>query len=264
MAQGKKSLIVNQVGAGAGVAGLVGFAAFLVIAAVFFITENYFFALFFVSIGLLVYVTGTDVGRVLLSSFTIFFSSRHLLKQAAYMQETLNALRETLQFSRDSKGEIHVGPLQQGQKISLPGNPLVRDVQKLLDERKGYDYLEYIAHSYYVECHELYDYTSGNLDFVSVSMPIFGLMGTVLGLMSLFDNLGGDITVEALSPQLAMALKTTLYGALFATVYKIMGSRFEQRIRALDYDYETLCRALQVLVESKVQIEVTPEAKKTR
>ncbi len=253
----RKSLMVNQGGAGAGIAGLIGFLSLLAISGVFFVTENYFISLLFASLGLLVYVTGTDVARVFLSTFTIFFSSRHLIPKAMYIQETLAALRETLQFSRDSKGEIKVGPLVSGQIVPLPDNPLVKDIQRLLLEDKGFDYAEYIAHSYYVECHELYDFTSANMDFVAVSMPIVGLMGTVLGLMAMFDNLGGDITVEALSPQLAMALKTTLYGAFYSIIYKVLGSRFEQRIRGFEYDYETLCRGLQVLIENKVKVEIT-------
>jgi biopolymer transport protein ExbB/TolQ len=252
----KKSLLVNQGGAGAGVTGLVGFTGLMAVGGVFFVTENYFISSLLMSIALLVYVTGTDVGRVFLSAFTIFFSSRHLIPKAVYLQETLFALKEALHLYRDSKGEIRGGPIQPGQAIELPDNPLVKDLQKVLAEGKGFDYAEYVAHSYHVECHELYDYTSANMDFVSISMPVLGLMGTVLGLMSMFDNLGGSITVENLSPQLAMALKTTLYGALFSVVFKILGSRFDQRIRALDYDYETFCRGLQVLIETKARIEI--------
>jgi biopolymer transport protein ExbB/TolQ len=252
----RKTLLVNQGGAGAGVTGLVGFSSLLALGGVFFVTENYFIALLVISIGLLVYVTGTDVGRVFVSAFTIFFSSRHLIQKAVYLQETLAALKDALHFHRDSKGEIRTGPLQPGQVITLPDNPISKDLQKVLAEGKGFDYAEYVAHSYHVECHELYDYANANLEFVSISMPIVGLMGTVLGLMSMFDNLGGDITVENLSPQLAMALKTTLYGALFSVVYKILASRFEQRIRALDYDYETFCRGLQVLIDTKAKIEI--------
>lgn len=241
MAESKKtSLIVNQAGAGAGISGVIGFGIFMLIAAVFFVTENYFISLFLVSIGLLVYVTGTDATKVFQSSFKVFFSTRHLLPKAIYIEETLQALQK-----------------QNGSTITLPNNPLSKDIQKIVGHGKDFNYAEYIVHSYYVESHELYDYASGNLDFVAVSMPIFGLMGTVLGLMSMFDNLGGDISVEALSPQLAMALKTTLYGAFYSIVYKILGARFEQRIKALDYDYETLCRTLQVLIESKAKIEVS-------
>lgn len=252
----KTTLLVNQAG-GAGIAGLLGFGGLFALGAVLFVTENYFASLLFISFALLFYVTGKDVVRVFLSSFTIFFSSRHLIADASYIEETLHVLRTSLHMSRDPKGEIQMGHLKAGQTIVLPANPLVREIQHLLNEGKGFDTIEYVAHSYYVECHELYDFASANLDFVAVSMPIFGLIGTVLGLMSMFDNLGGDITVETLSPQLAMALKTTLYGALFSVVYKIMGSRFERRITTLDYDYETLCRALQVLIENKVKIEIS-------
>lgn len=255
MAESKKSTL-TQVGAGAGISGVIGFLIFMAIAGVFFVTENYFVSLLLVSFALLVYVTGREAIHVFKSAFRIFFNTGHLDPKALYIGDTLQSLHEKLQFVTDSKGEIKVGPIDQGQTIQLKDNPLVREISTLLKEGKGFDYAEYVVHSYYVPCHELYDYSSGNFDFVAVSMPVFGLMGTVLGLMSMFDNLGGDITVEALSPQLAMALKTTLYGAFFSIVYKILGSRFEQRIKALDYDYETLCRALQVLIENKVKIEV--------
>jgi len=240
-------------GTGAGLAGLVGFAGFFALAVLLFITENFFASLFFVSLSLLFYVTGKDMGKVLLSSFTMFFSSRHLVSGATYIEETLMALRKSLKL-------IQANPLKAGQVIVLPNNPLTNDIQKLINEGKDFDYIEYVAHSYYVECHELYDFASANLDFVAVSMPIFGLIGTVLGLMSMFDNLGGEITIDVLSPQLAMALKTTLYGALFSAVYKILGSRFERRITTLDYDYETFCRGLQVLLENKVKIEILTES----
>lgn len=252
----KSSLIVNQAAAGAGVAGLLGFAGLFLVASVFFVTENYFISMLTMSFGLLVYVAGTDIAKILVSSFTIFFSSKHLITKAAYLQETLAALRDVLQIQRNNKGEIKAGPVEQSSAVSLPDNPLVRDMQKVTESGKDFDYAEYVAHSYYVECHELYDYSNSSLDFVANSMPLFGLIGTIVGLIAMFDGLGGDVTVEALSPQLALALKTTLYGAIFSSVYKIIGSRFEQRISALDYDYETFCRALQVLIENKCEIEV--------
>ena len=56
--------------------------------------------------------------------------------------------------------------------------------------------------------------------------------------------------------QLALALKTTLYGGVLSSVYKIIASRFDQRLSALDYDFETFCRAVQVLIENRVRIEV--------
>jgi len=252
----RSALVVNQSDAGAGVAGLLGFAGLSLIATVFFITENYFISMLTISIGLLVYVTGLDLAKILISSFTIFFSSKHLIPKAAYLQETLASLKGILQLKRNLQGEIKIGPIKKGSVINLPDNSLVKDIKRVLDDEKDFDYAEYIAHSYYVECHELYEYSSTNLEFVANSMPLFGLIGTIVGLIAMFEGLGADVTVESLSPQLALALKTTLYGAIFSSVYKIIGSRFEQRLKSLDYDYETFCRALQVIVENKTVIEV--------
>ena len=96
----------------------------------------------------------------------------------------------------------------------------------------------------------------GDVLFSSGAMPLFGLMGTVLGLISMFDSLGSVVTVEAIAPQLALALKCTLYGVVLSAAYKISATRFEQRLKGLDYDYDTLCRALKVVFENHAVIEV--------
>jgi biopolymer transport protein ExbB/TolQ len=252
----KSALAVNRVIAGAGVLGLVGFAGLAVLALVFFLTENFFVGMLITSIALLVYVTGAEVAKLLMSTLTIFFSSRHLTGKAVQLQGTLGALEDRLAMRRDRDGELKIGPFEKGSRVRLPDNALVRDIKALLERKKDYTYAEYVAHSYYVECHELYDHSASHLDFVAGAMPLFGLMGTVLGLIGMFDSLGSVVTVEALSPQFALALKTTLYGALFSTTYKLVATRFEQRLKGLDYDFETFCRALQVLIDNEVQVEV--------
>lgn len=252
----RSALAMDQAAAGAGVTGLLGFVALFLVAAVFFITENYFTAMFTISCALLVYVSGAEVAKLFMSSVTIFFSSKHLTPRAAQLQETLVALQDALEFRRDSAGELRVGPVKKGASIKLPDNVLSRDLKAVLERGKDFDYAEFIAHSYYVECHELYDYSNGHFEFVSGAMPLFGLIGTIVGLIAMFDSLGGNVTVESISPQLALALKTTLYGAIFSSVYKIIGSRFDQRLKALDYDFETFSRGLQVLSENRVEIEI--------
>ncbi len=252
----RTTLAISKVAAGAGVLGLLGFAALSVVAGVFFVTENYFVSMCALSIALLVYVTGAEVGKLFLSAFTVFFSSKHVIANAAYLQETLVPLRKVLLIRRDAEGNVTFGPLAPGAVIKLPDNPLARDLQAVLEKERGYEYGEYVAHSYYVECHELYDYSSAHLEFVATTMPMFGLIGTVVGLIGMFERLGADATVEFISPQLAIALKTTLYGVMLSCFYKILAARFDQRIKALDYDFETFCRALQVLVDAKAKVEV--------
>jgi biopolymer transport protein ExbB/TolQ len=252
----KSRLAVSKKYAGAGVVGLVGFFLLLGVSAVFFITENFFVALFGASIALLVYATGSEIGKLLLATVTMFFSSRHLTPKAAQLQDTLAALEETLVLRRDREGELKVGPMEKGMRLRLPDNALVRDLVAMQERKKSYEYAEYVVHSYYVEAQELYDHAGAHLDFVSGSMPLFGLMGTVLGLISMFDSLGSVATVETIAPQLALALKCTLYGALFSSLYKLAATRFEQRLKGLDYDFDTLARALKVVFENQAIIEV--------
>ena len=254
----KNALAITKTAAGAGVIGLVGFLALVVLAGVFFVTENYFIAMVIMSFALLVYVTGAELGKLLVTSFTIFFSSKHVIAHAAYLQDTLIALRDKLLIRRDVEGNLRAGPIKKGTPVKLPDNPLVRDIQTLLEQNPDYDYAEYIAHAYYVQCHEVYDHASAHLEFVATAMPLFGLIATIIGLIGMFESLGAEVTVEYLSPQLALALKTTLYGALLASVYKIIASRFDQRLKALDYDFDTFCRALQVLIDNQAVIEVRP------
>jgi len=251
-----RSLAISRAAAGAGVLGLLGFAGLFIVAGVFFVTENYFLCMLVLSLALLVYVTGAEVTKLLLSSVTIFFSSKHLIARAAFLQETLVPLRRFLQLRRASSDGETFEALEAEPTIKLADNPLSRDLQTILAKKRQYDYVEYMAHAYYVECHELYDYSSAHLEFIASAMPLFGLIGTIVGLIGMFDTLGADVTVEYLSPQLALALKTTLYGAVLSSIYKIIASRFDQRLKALEYDFETFCRALQVLVESKVVVEV--------
>ena len=252
----KDRVIINKAEAGAGFVGLLGFGALFLIASIFFIIENYFISMFTISIGLLVYVTGLNVVKLLQSSFTIFFSSKHLNANAASLQETLLHLKKVLRLKRNKEGEIVAGPVIPKQPIPLPDNPLTRDLKKIVESNQGFDYAEYIGHTYYLGCHELYDSSSSNFDFVSNAMPLFGLIGTIVGLIGMFDSLGADVTVESLTPQLALALKTTLYGAIFSSIYKIIGTRFEQRLKILDYDFESFCRALQVVIKNENTIEV--------
>ncbi len=249
-------LAISDTSAGAGILGLLGFAALFAVALVFFIIESFFLSLLFAGLALLVWVSGAEFGKLLISSFTVFFSSKHLVRNATHLQETLVELRKVLHLRKDESGFVKVGPIEAGAKIKLPDNPLVRDIQAVLKREKGKEYAEYIAHQYYVDCRETYDHFHSHLQFVAGVMPLFGLIGTVLGLINMFDTLGGNTKVEALAPALGLALQLTLWGAVLATVFTVIASRFAQRITALEYDYEMLVQGLEVLVENKAAVEV--------
>ncbi len=247
---------LGETSAGAGALGLLGAAAVFVVAIVFFVAESYFLAMLLVSFALLVYVAGGELGKLVQSSLAVFFSGRHLIKKAVYLQDTVTALRKFLYMKRDDDGNIKFGPIEVDAKVKLPDNPLVRELQAVLRRKKGKDYAQYVAHDYYVDCRELYDHFHAHLDFVANVMPLFGLIGTVIGLIGMFDRLGSNTSVENLAPELAISLQCTLFGAILASAYMSAASRFDQRIKALEYDFDILVHSLDVLVDNAADIEV--------
>lgn len=52
--------------------------------------------------------------------------------------------------------------------------------------------------------------------FMARIAPSFGLVGTLIGLINMLRGVGGDVKPDQLGPAMAVALVTTLYGALLA------------------------------------------------
>jgi biopolymer transport protein ExbB/TolQ len=248
--------LAHDTGASAGALGLLIAIAVFAGAIVFFVAESYFLAMLLVSFALLTYVAGGEMIKLVQSSLTVFFSSRHVVENAVHLGSTVAALRKALYMKRDDQGNIRLGPIDEGAPIKLPDNPLVRELQAVLRHKKGQEYTEYVAHHYYVDCRERYDHFHAHLEFVANVMPLFGLIGTVIGLIGMFDRLGSNTSVENLAPELAISLQCTLFGAILASAYLSAASRFDQRIKALEYDYEILVHALDVLVKHSASIEV--------
>jgi biopolymer transport protein ExbB/TolQ len=249
-------LALDASSAGAGALGLFGFIVLAGIALMFFIAESFFLSMLMMSFALLFYVAGSEMGKLLVSSLTVFFSGRHLIRDAIHVQDTVAALRRHLHMRKDESGFVKAGPIEKGARIKLPDNPLVRDLQAVLKREKGSEYANYLAHRYYVDCRELYDHMHAHLEFVAGVMPLLGLIGTVVGLIGMFDKLGPNTSVETLAPELAISLQTTLFGAVLASAYTIVASRFDQRIKALEYDYDILVHGLDVLVANDAVLEV--------
>ncbi len=221
--------------------------------ALLFITENFFLSMLAFSIGLLLYTTGTEIVRIGVSVGTALFSTKHLTEEAGLIGETSVLLKSALigESSEDEDAES----ASDIDSIILPGNPLIEDLSRASRSTQQ-DRLEYIAHTYYFDCHETYEFSRLNLQFVSEAMPYIGLVGTVLGLIMMFDGLGASVNVEALTPQLAIALKTTLYGAFFGAGYKVLAARFDQRMQKLEYEYDDLLHSLDIVQKNNLTIEV--------
>lgn len=85
---------------------------------------------------------------------------------------------------------------------------------------------------------------------MGTTAPAFGMIGTLVGLIIMLDNMGDD--PSALGPGMAVALVTTLYGVLFARLILLpAASKVQQREEIVRFRNYLLAEGLALLAERK-------------
>lgn len=80
--------------------------------------------------------------------------------------------------------------------------------------------------------------------------PAFGMIGTLVGLIIMLDNMGGD--PSSLGKGLAVALLTTLYGVLFARIiFMPAATKIEQREQIIRFRNYLVTEGLVLLADKK-------------
>lgn len=85
--------------------------------------------------------------------------------------------------------------------------------------------------------------------------PGFGMVGTLIGLIIMLDNMGGDIS--SVGPGLALALLTTLYGVVFAQlIFKPSAEKVQQTVEILRHRNIIIMESMVLLSEGKTSFEI--------
>lgn len=73
--------------------------------------------------------------------------------------------------------------------------------------------------------------------------PLLGLVGTIVGMMTLFTGLGetGLTNTEALAKGIGLILKATLMGLLIAIPSLVFWSYYNRKVETMAVEMETLC-----------------------
>lgn len=88
------------------------------------------------------------------------------------------------------------------------------------------------------------------LNYMGGACPAFGMVGTLIGLIIMLDNMGGD--PSALGAGLAVALLTTLYGVLFARlIFLPAGAKMMQREQIVRFRNNLVAEGLVLLADRK-------------
>ena len=84
---------------------------------------------------------------------------------------------------------------------------------------------------------------------LSVSSPAFGMLGTIIGLLVMFNNFESNIQ---LASGIGLALMTTLYGIFFSQFVWIPASKRIQQFHSdLTFNYGILIEGLVLIIEEK-------------
>jgi len=81
------------------------------------------------------------------------------------------------------------------------------------------------------------------LEIIIGIAPLLGLVGTIIGMMTLFDNIGATGLNDAsrLANGIGLILKTTLIGLLIAIPALVSWSYFSKKVEVLAIEMEALC-----------------------
>ncbi len=85
--------------------------------------------------------------------------------------------------------------------------------------------------------------------------PAFGMIGTLIGLIIMLDNMGADIS--SVGPGLALALLTTMYGVVFAQlIFKPAAEKIQQTVEIVRHRNIIVMESLVLLSEGKTSFEI--------
>lgn len=85
---------------------------------------------------------------------------------------------------------------------------------------------------------------------MGAAAPAFGMIGTLVGLIIMLDNMGGD--PSSLGKGLALALLTTLYGVLFARIILLpAATKILQREQIIRFRNSLVAEGLALLADKK-------------
>lgn len=227
---------INTFHAGAGWKGIMifvpaAFAAFLLYRA-----ESYGFMMLLLAFGLWGYLAGSQIINMIWDILKTLVITQHITAPTSDIITTNQIFRDNEQtlFTKEDF-EIDFDKAKDSKLVPLLSKSLKED--QFHDAETLNNILQ---HSVYSIAHEHYSYNISILEFIGNAMPLFGLAGTVAGLIETLKGINDNISISDLTGSVSIAMETTLWGALLAIIFKVIASRFKIQREALDYDFEEL------------------------
>ena len=155
-------------------------------------------------------LAATAVGFRLKEILRVFTLIKFVVTKPKYILQDL--VKELIDSAEANKK----GPAELERHISSIKTPFIQDGLVFINNGIKYDDLKEILHQrerfrYNRESHE-----SDLMKTLGTFSPAFGMVGTLIGLVFMLFNMGGD--PGAMGPAMAVALLTTFYGSVLANL----------------------------------------------
>lgn len=144
--------------------------------------------------------------------------------------------RENENYLKDKKDQIKTPFLKEALELVLDGGIDPEEIDKILMKRS-------------FSIHHRYEEDAENFKALSKFPPAFGLLGAVIGMVSLMQGLGGADAFQKVGPAMAIALVATLYGIAVANfIFLPLGenlsriNKIDQLVRSMVLDGIKLIR----------------------
>jgi len=238
--------------AGAGPLGTGLAALSFVLSLLFLMMESHFLMMAGFSLMLLFYSAGSQLTIIVADSFKLMFSGRHIDEKSSQILESTEFLRKAV-HEKAAGGTFDAAGFRFPKKSEL-GTCVEIFLSGGRPDFSTADFLNYLKTHFYSDAHEHYQYNASCLDFVGNLMPLFGVAGTLYGMLPVLGAMKEGADITAVSGGMAVAMNATLYGAVFSILFKVGASRFKQQIQALNYHFDEVVSQLRFLLgESEIE-----------
>lgn len=150
--------------------------------------------------------------------------------------------------------------------------PFLKDALELITESGvDPDEIDRILIKRSISIHHRYEEDAENFKALSKFPPAFGLLGAVIGMISLMQNLGGADAFQKVGPSMAIALVATLYGIAVANFFFLpLGenlsrlNKVDHLVRSIVLDGVKLIRQKKhpIIVEESIKSYLLPSERK--
>ncbi|WP_419172326.1 MotA/TolQ/ExbB proton channel family protein [Halobacteriovorax sp.] len=236
---------VNWTTVGGGIRGIILLIFFFALGALLASINEYFFSITALVIGILLYNLDSHIFIFFERISAGVLKNAHITPNATQLIEFNNTMDAV-------EHDYYLNNMSQLNDFDSLINKSSLSSHLVYESKEDFDTIENTFENIiYNDTHEIYTFFISVLDTIAGITPLIGLIGTVFGIVQVLKSMGGSVDDSMITAGMALAMKTTLYGAIYSALFKILSMRLKIKRDALDYDFERCKNHLHFIVNKR-------------